>query len=214
MSCQGIGPSAHGAPNDLTDGDKPHMTQDSFQTDLVVTRTEFDGCREVQLGVGHVCYFTTRAPGKDSANEDSLALVRVDSGRGVLAIADGFGGQPAGDQASELAVKTVASTVQRAALNGQDMRVTVMDSFELANEAVLALGVGAASTLAVVEIDGDVVRAYLIRISHRRMIDPQEGEPSKPDDLSIILFSRLRTFAGQPKDVRTLGPDRRAGLPS
>jgi serine/threonine protein phosphatase PrpC len=50
--------------------------------------------------------------------------------------------------------------VRDAVRNGADLREAIMDSFEQANDAVLALGVGAASTLAVVEIDGDCVRAY------------------------------------------------------
>jgi len=89
-----------------------------------------------------------------------LALIGLDSNRGVIALADGFGGQPAGDQASALAITAVASTVRNAVQNGADLREAIMDSFEQANEVVLALGVGAASTLAVVEIDGDRVRAY------------------------------------------------------
>jgi serine/threonine protein phosphatase PrpC len=89
-----------------------------------------------------------------------LALIGIDSERGVIALADGFGGQPSGDHASELAVRAVGSTVRDAVRDGADLREAIMDSFERANEAVLALGVGAATTLAVVEIDGDGVRAY------------------------------------------------------
>lgn len=136
------------------------MARDGSHPDLVLTRTELDGCRAIRVGAGCACYFTTGTPGKESANEDSLALIGIDSNRGVIALADGFGGQPAGDQASELAVRAVASRVRDAVRNGADLREAIMDSFEQANDAVLALGVGAASTLAVVEIDGDLVRAY------------------------------------------------------
>ena len=136
------------------------MAQDGSQPDLIVTRSELDGCRAIRVGPAWACYFTTPAPGKESANEDSLALIGIDSSRGVIALADGFGGQPAGAQASEMAVKAVASTVHEAVRNGADLREAIMDSFEQANGAVLALGVGAASTLAVAEIDGDCVRAY------------------------------------------------------
>jgi serine/threonine protein phosphatase PrpC len=50
--------------------------------------------------------------------------------------------------------------VHDAVRDGADLREAILDSFEQANDAVLSLGLGAASTLAVVEIDGDVVRAY------------------------------------------------------
>jgi len=136
------------------------MGQDVPQPDLILTRTELDGCNEIRLGAGCACYFTSRTPGKESVNEDSLALIGVDSSRGVVALADGFGGQPAGDQASALAARAVASTVREAIKSGAELREAIMDSFERANDAVMALGVGAASTLAVVEIDGERVRAY------------------------------------------------------
>ena len=136
------------------------MGQEDSKADLILARTDLEACQGVRVGAGYACYFTARTPGKESANEDSLALVGIDPNRGVIAVADGFGGQPAGDQASELAVRAVVSSVQEAVRVGADLREAIMDSFEQANDAVLALGVGAASTLAVVEIDGDVVRAY------------------------------------------------------
>lgn len=136
------------------------MAQDGSQSELILIRTELEGCQAVRLGAGCACYFTSRMPAKESPNEDSLALIGLDSNRSVIALADGFGGQPAGDRASELAVTAVASTVRAAVRNGADLREAIMDGFEQANKAVLALGVGAASTLAMVEIDGDRVRAY------------------------------------------------------
>lgn len=136
------------------------MNRDDARTNLILTRAELDRCATVDIGEGRACYFTAPTPGKESANEDALALIGLDAHRGVIAMADGFGGQPAGDRASALAVTAVASTVDEAVRNGADLREAIMDSFERANEAILALGVGAASTLAVVELDGDSVRAY------------------------------------------------------
>jgi serine/threonine protein phosphatase PrpC len=136
------------------------MGQEDSRAELILTRAELEGCQAIRVGAGYAYYFTTRTPGKESVNEDSLALVDIDSKRGVIAVADGFGGQPAGDQASQLAVTAVISRVHDAVRNGADLREAIMDSFEQANAAVMALGVGAASTLAAVEIDDDVVRAY------------------------------------------------------
>ena len=79
------------------------MGQEDSKADLILARTELEACQGIRVGAGYACYFTARTPGKESANEDSLALVGIDPNRGVIAVADGFGGQPAGDQASELA---------------------------------------------------------------------------------------------------------------
>jgi serine/threonine protein phosphatase PrpC len=81
--------------------------------------------------------------------------------RAVLAVADGLGGAPAGRQASETAVRSLVETVGRASREGQEnARVGILDGFEAAHEAVLGLGVGAATTLTVAEVTGPTVRVY------------------------------------------------------
>ena len=112
------------------------------------------------FSAGVVAVYSSRCPEKESANEDAALLLPCDGGRGVLAVADGFGGQPAGAQASERALSAVAGAVQKALSEGSELREGILNGFEQANEAVCALGVGAATTLAVVEIADDLVRPY------------------------------------------------------
>jgi len=129
-------------------------------SEIMLAATDLEHCELVAVAAGSAAYYTARLPGTESCNEDSLAVLGVDDRRAVLVVADGFGGQPAGDRASALAVSAMASCVTEAAGRATELRSAIMDGFERANAEVLNLGVGAATTLAVVEIDGDRVRAY------------------------------------------------------
>jgi serine/threonine protein phosphatase PrpC len=114
----------------------------------------------LNVGSGTVAVYTARSPARETANEDAAGVLSVDEARGVVVVADGFGGQPAGDQASELAVTAVVESVEQAAAEGSELRVGILAGFDRANEAVLALGVGAATTLAAIEIDQSCIRPY------------------------------------------------------
>ncbi len=127
---------------------------------------------------GEAAIYSCRAPHLEdeppegSANEDGCLLVRIDGRRGVLAVADGLGGRPGGGRASDAALRALASAVggdagkkpaaaPPAKGNGETpLRDRILNGFELANQAVSAIGTGAATTLAVVEIDGRTIRPY------------------------------------------------------
>ena len=84
----------------------------------------------------------------------------VDEKRAVLAVADGFGGHPAGDQAARLAIEALTAGVSECLTTQKGLRDGILNGFEEANRAVTQLGVGAATTLAVAEIDNGIVRTY------------------------------------------------------
>jgi serine/threonine protein phosphatase PrpC len=79
---------------------------------------------------------------------------------GVIAVADGFGGQPAGEQAARLALESLAHAVEGALESDGTLRAGILNGFEKANDAVKDLGVGAATTLVALEIDNDQARPY------------------------------------------------------
>jgi serine/threonine protein phosphatase PrpC len=112
------------------------------------------------IASGVAAAYTARCPGKEPPNEDAAVLITCGPKSGVLAVADGFGGQPAGEQAARLALESLAVAVDRAAATGAPLRAGILDGFEKANEAVVALGVGAATTLATLEIDDGRARSY------------------------------------------------------
>lgn len=110
------------------------------------------------IACGSVAVFSKRCPGKETPNEDAAALIPMRNGSAVLIVADGLGGIPAGEQASSLAVRTVKASLDQA--NGPEIRDAVLNGIEMANKLVMEMGVGAATTLAIVEIQGASVRPY------------------------------------------------------
>ncbi len=127
------------------------------------------------LGWGLASVFTARCPDSPDPNEDSCAVIPFDDRSGLLVVADGCGGLPAGAKASEIAVNALRASVRAAVRNETDLRLAVLDGIEKANLAVIALGVGAATTLAVAEITRNSVRTYHVGDS-QIMVIGQKGK--------------------------------------
>ena len=77
----------------------------------------------------------------------------------LVAVADGVGGQQAGDEAARIAIESIAGTVQKKQAH-QSMRDSILDGIEQANRRVLAMGSGAATTVVVAELQQDQLRTY------------------------------------------------------
>jgi serine/threonine protein phosphatase PrpC len=123
-----------------------HLEQD------MATPEVFDFCG------GRVAVYSAACPGRHDPNEDGALHVQVDAQHGVLAVADGAGGAAAGARASATALRSL-----HARLKGVDvakLREAVLDGFDDANRAVGELGVGAATTLALVRVRENTVRSY------------------------------------------------------
>lgn len=114
----------------------------------------------VPFAAGRAAFFTRRAPGKTSRNEDALALIPSHDGAGMLLVADGVGGYPDGDVASRTVVKSLEEAVARGIADGAALRDCVLDGIERANRRILEGQAGCASTVAAVEIEDDRVRPY------------------------------------------------------
>ena len=109
---------------------------------------------------GSVYSFSARCPGKQRPNEDSAATVPVDGDSGVLIVADGLGGQPGADQASNIAVRSLASACRNERQPGESLRQGLLRGIEEANLQVTELGLGAGTTLAATAIEGRKIRPY------------------------------------------------------
>ena len=101
----------------------------------------------------------SRAPGREGPNQDSAAAWALPGIGFVLAVADGVGGAAGGDRASGCAIETLDRAVAKVEA-GDDLRGAILDAFELANTEIIDLGIGAATTLVVVEICERRLRSY------------------------------------------------------
>ena len=87
-------------------------------------------------------------------------MILIDSEQGVLAVADGVGGQAGGESAAEIALRHLESAISAADLTARTLLGAILDGVEEGNEAVRGLGIGAATTLVVAEIAGNTLRPY------------------------------------------------------
>ena len=141
----------------MTDGEP---TQ---QSDLLILNGAVEPDRiEVDVAGGLAVACTCPEPGKTTENEDTTALIPYGPGAAVLVVADGAGGLPAGKRASLTAVTRLAAALQAAMDKTMLLRTAILNGIEAANEAVMALGNGSATTLTVITIEGLVARSYQI----------------------------------------------------
>ena len=133
------------------------------------------------LAGGKAGLHSSKSPVRETPNEDSATVIAMGEDCGVLAVADGLGGAPGRQQASALAVKCLVEAVRNATREGHDARWGILNGFETANEQVLALGMGAATTLTVAEVGGKSVRAYHVGDS-QVIVTGQRGKLKAADD--------------------------------
>jgi serine/threonine protein phosphatase PrpC len=117
---------------------------------------------EIDVAGGSAFALTIRDPEKETENEDTVAIIPYGPGACVLVVADGAGGLPAGKRASLTAVTTLAASLQSSMDRTLLLRTAILNGIEAANEAVLAIGNGSATTLTVITIEGLVARSYQI----------------------------------------------------
>lgn len=122
--------------------------------------------REVAGGLAVVASRT--APEKTTPNEDNAAVIPLGENQAVLLVADGLGGHAAGELASRIALEQMERSLHdrieesETPLDAEQLRLAIITGIERANNAILELGNGAATTLCVAEIQGDTVRVYHI----------------------------------------------------
>lgn len=112
------------------------------------------------IGRGMAAVFSAGRPDGEGVNEDSAALIPLDEGSAVLAVADGLGSTPLADHAASLAVRSLVEALQRVERERSVLRTAILNGIERASQAVARLGTGAATTLTVAEIQENAVRSY------------------------------------------------------
>lgn len=106
------------------------------------------------MGGGSLVAYTAPAPDKSSENEDSVAEIPYGPNAVVLIVADGAGGLPAGRRASRTAIQSLEQSLSSARGETMLLRTAILNGIEAANQAVLSLVNGSATTLTVVTVEG------------------------------------------------------------
>ncbi len=126
----------------------------------VFTERDMVAARPVAVAGGKALVYSARCPGREGANQDAAAVLPVNGSRGLLVVADGMGGRPGGAAAAAIAVNAVERGLRRLGEPDVSLRSLVLDAIESANAEVMKLGGGAATTVAVAEIEGRGMRSY------------------------------------------------------
>ena len=114
----------------------------------------------LELATGDASVFSSSCPESANSNQDAAAIFEVDKDTAILVVADGVGGSLSGEKASKRTINSIAKSLNKTREKEQLIRDLIIDGIEEANKAVLELGNGAASTLAIVEIQGHSIRTY------------------------------------------------------
>lgn len=129
-------------------------------TEPKIFQGEMSGKGEgLALRNGVVQIFTQSSPLKDTGNEDAAVVIPQGPDSVILAVADGVGGHAAGSKASRLVLETLQKNLKEA-ISFEDRREAILSTIEQANEAIIALGIGAATTLSLMEIQGMEAQNY------------------------------------------------------
>ena len=161
---------------------------------------------------GEVAFYTSRCPSKaGSANEDAACVVRVSDSHGLIAVADGVGGNASGNEAARCVIECLCKEAgidpEHAA---RGLRSGVMDAIEHANREILSWGIGAATTLTVIELfDGEFRHFHvgdtgaLVTSNRGNIKFATVGHAPIAQALEIGLLDEAEAMAHEDKNVIT-----------
>jgi len=117
-------------------------------------------CFVSNISNGSVVMCTACSPVNLTMNQDASALLPIGLDSSVFVLADGAGGMRGGSQASSLVIEILSDSINKAVEVQADLRDAILNGIEQANLAIMALGIGAGSTISVVEQNGMTIRSY------------------------------------------------------
>jgi len=126
---------------------------------LVLSNAD-DSIDLVSVNGGAAAVFSAPSPLGTTTNEDGAAVLHFGKNAGVLAVTDGVGGGPAGEQATRHALQGLRNAVDKSSRGAESLRTATINGIEEANSRVRALGSAAACTLAALSIEHDSARPF------------------------------------------------------
>ncbi len=106
-------------------------------------------------------YFSKKSPITDTCNEDALGIFPVEGGF-VLAIADGAGGHPKGEDAAKQVLEQIDKHLKKWTSKEESFRIPIINAIEQANKDLLDEGIGARTTVTVCEVTNNKARGYQV----------------------------------------------------
>ncbi len=125
----------------------------------IFVESDFEETRQMNVATWDVVAFTHACPGRTTPSEDAAACFQLADGTGVLVVADGVGGHQSGEVASAIAVRSIHRQLC-GITPALSLRSAILDGIDSANQTILDLGIGAATTIAVVELNHSYIRPY------------------------------------------------------
>lgn len=144
----------------------------------------------VDIAEGSCSVYTQSSPLSANQNEDALLVSQFEGTYGLIAVADGVGGGRAGGQASELTLKTIATEVAHSQDSEESFRSCIINGIEKANQAVLKLGIGAATTVAILELHPGTYRSYHVGDSFVQVFGQRGKEKYLTIDHTPVGYAR------------------------
>jgi serine/threonine protein phosphatase PrpC len=132
----------------------------AMKTSALYCRRDMDGVDLHRFVGGTAAVFTTRSPEKETPNEDAAALIFNDEHSGALLVADGLGGLRSGELASQTVVDALNSSLEDSTGENGSLRTGILDGIEEGNRRLCEMAIGAATTLAIVELRQRTVRPF------------------------------------------------------
>ncbi|WP_455208620.1 PP2C family protein-serine/threonine phosphatase [Kaarinaea lacus] len=140
---------------------KAIIPEDANLHEAIYANVDMESAGEMfSIAAGKVVVYSRRSPQKQTENEDSAAVFGLGENACALVIADGMGGMPCGAQASRIVIETLHESFAKANSSEFGYREHMLNGIDEANNRIIALGVGAGSTVAAVEIFNNVLRPY------------------------------------------------------
>ncbi len=113
------------------------------------------------LDFAELAVFSDRSPEREGENEDAAFIFLGAGSSLVLAVADGVGARPCAREAAQQALQCLEKNLR--SIDGEEAsewRGAILNSVEEANRHLLEWGLGAATTLSLMEIHREVLRSY------------------------------------------------------
>ena len=87
----------------------------------------------------------------------ALAVIPVDDETTILVVADGLGGMPAGEQASQIVVECLIASTSDTRLS---LREAILNGVDEANKTILDMKTGSGTTVSIAELSENKLRTY------------------------------------------------------